>query len=85
MGTFRSNKRRSTISSSYEWHEEYLTEEFPTVLEYLGDDGARIVQIDKTEKGVRFVECCDGYYGTTLSIPQAKRLILELQEMVGDD
>ena len=71
-------------SASQEWHDEVLKEEFSTIVESLGEKGARVISIDKTEKGIRLVECCDAYFGTTLSIAQTKRLISELQLMVGE-
>jgi len=63
-------------------HDEILEEEASTIIESLGEDYARIIQITKTDKGVQIVECCDGYYGTTLSENQVRRLIKELEELI---
>lgn len=73
---------------NYEEHHDLLEEEFPTILECLGlpDDkrrAAQVVSITKTEKGYKFVELCDEYYGVTLSQEQMERFIGELQELAG--
>ena len=72
----------------YEWHDKILNEELPTIIESLGqsDDGnqgAKIVSISKTEKGYKFVELRDEYYGTTLNQEQMERFINELQKLAG--
>lgn len=55
-------------------------EEHGTLLESLSK--ARIVEISKTEKGFRFVEECDYYFGKTLSREQMEKLIEELQALM---
>ncbi|MEM8500178.1 MAG: hypothetical protein AAF542_19325 [Pseudomonadota bacterium] len=67
----------------YQWHDQHLTEEFSTVIRSLGADGARVIEINKTDHGYQFVECCDGYFGTTLNQEQMVCFIRELQEMAG--
>ena len=64
-----------------EWHDKLLVEEHPTILECLGEKQAKIFSIEKTDRGYRVVELCDGYYGTTLSQEQLERLIGELQRL----
>ena len=63
-------------------HDEIFEEQAPTMIEALGEGHGRIIQITKTDKGIKFVECCDGYYGTTLTEEQVKRLIDELQKLL---
>ena len=75
----------------YDWHDAILEKNSPTIVECLGyengdvSNGAKIVSITKTDKGYRFSECCDSYFGATLSQEQMERFILELQEMAGID
>ncbi|MEP3247769.1 MAG: hypothetical protein ABJN40_07415 [Sneathiella sp.] len=64
-----------------DWHDEILQEEFPSILECLGSEGVRIFEITKTQKGFCMVECCDGYYGTTLNKDQMLRLSEELKKL----
>lgn len=67
----------------YAWHDQILVPTSESVIESLGDEnGARLFQLHKTQKGYRFVECCDGYYGTTLSEDQFKKLIKEMTELL---
>lgn len=73
---------------SYEAQHDLLEEEFPTIIECLGlsdgeRSGAQVVSITKTEKGYKFIELCDEYYGITLSQEQMERFIQELQELAG--
>lgn len=68
----------------YDWHDEIMKEEHPTIIECLGEKQKKIVSIEKTAKGYRIVELCDGYYGTTLSQRQLERLIEELRELAKD-
>lgn len=67
----------------YDWHHHILEENRDKLIESLGNEGAKVIQIDKTDKGYKFVECCDSYYGVTLSQEQFERLIRELQELAG--
>ncbi|MBO6566734.1 MAG: hypothetical protein JJ956_18425 [Pseudomonadales bacterium] len=53
------------MSGIYEWHDEYLTEEFSSIVECLGPNGAKVINIEKTDEGYWFVECCYGYHGVT--------------------
>lgn len=71
------------MGSQYDWHDERLEEEFPKIIDSLGNDGARVISIKKTVKGYRFTECCDGHFGTTLDQEQMEKLIKELQVMAG--
>ena len=65
----------------YEWHDEIMKEEHGSILECLGLRGHKVVHIEKTDKGYKFMELCDEYYGTTLNQEQFERLIAELQEL----
>jgi len=67
----------------YEWQDEILEEEQDSLIACLGPKQARVVSIEKTAQGYRFVECCDEYYGTTLSQEQFKRFTAELQALAG--
>ncbi|CAA0099498.1 Uncharacterised protein [Halioglobus japonicus] len=64
-----------------ERHNDVLEPGSPSIIECLGPEQEKIVAIDKTRSGYRFVECCDGYYGTTLSQAQFEQLIAELQAL----
>ncbi|TXL75128.1 hypothetical protein FHP25_14680 [Vineibacter terrae] len=68
----------AAFAGSSPWHDEILVEEHPTIIECL-EKRAKLFVIDRTEKGYRIVELCDGYYGTTLSQDQFERFIAELQ------
>lgn len=59
---------------------DHPLEEYGTILESLSK--ARIVEITKTEKGFRFVEECDYFFGRTLSREQMKKLIEELRMLM---
>ncbi len=71
----------SSEPSVYEWHDEILVEEYATILDCLGDGSSKVFSIEKTDKGFRITELCDGYYGTTLTMDQLLRLIKELQDL----
>lgn len=71
--------------SYYDWHDEILKEKHSTIIECLGEKQAKVVSIEKTEKGYRITELCDQYYGTTLSQQQFERFIAELQELAKSD
>lgn len=64
-----------------EWNDKTLKEEMPTIIDSLGWDGDWVIYIKKTEFGYRFTECCDGYFGTTLSQEQIERFIKELRAL----
>jgi hypothetical protein len=64
-----------------ERHNAVLDPGSQSIIECLGPKQEKIVAIEKTPSGYRFVECCDGYYGTTLNQAQFERLIAELQAL----
>lgn len=66
----------------YPWQNEILTEKRSTILECLEDE--KLFWVDRTALGFQIVEMCDGYYGTTLSVDQMRRLIAELQQLVDE-
>ncbi len=39
------------MTLDYEWHDEYLEETFPSIVESLGERGAQVIDIKKTDKG----------------------------------
>ena len=53
------------------------------MIDCLGEKQAKVVAIEKTERGYRIAELCDEYYGTTLSQGQFEQLIAELQVLAG--
>ena len=53
-----------------------------SVIEWLGTENMKIVSVDKTITGYRLIECCDGYYGTTLNEEQFRQLIRELEALL---
>jgi hypothetical protein len=67
--------------ATYDWHDEILKESNRRIVECLGEKQAKIVSIEKTARGYRIVELCDGYYGRTLSQEQMERLIEELRQL----
>ena len=62
-----------------ERHNDRLDPGNPSIIDCLGPVQEKIVAIEKTSSGYRFVECCDGYYGTTLNQAQFEQLIAELK------
>lgn len=68
-------------NSMYDWHDKTLNEEQNSIIGSLGGNGARIIDIVKTKNGNRHTECCDYYFGITLSQTQMDRFIVELQEL----
>ena len=76
-----SNYGKSRLA--YDEHEKILEPNCNSILKSLGDDGgAKIFLLEKTENGYRFVECCDSYYGVTLSEDQFKQLIKEMTDLL---
>ena len=65
-----------------EWHDQILEEKAETVLGCLRAE--KVFALDRTAQGFRFVELCDEYYGTTLSVDQMRMLIAELQQLVDE-
>lgn len=69
------------LSDYYDWHDAIMREDHDSILKCLGLKGERIVSIEKTDKGYKFLELCDEHYGTTLNQEQFERFIAELQEL----
>lgn len=67
-----------STDTPYPWHHEIMPEPFDTILECLGYEGAKLFSVEITPRGLKILELCDGYYGTTLTKSQLDRLILEL-------
>lgn len=72
----------TSLTLLYNHCDALLEEEFPTILQCLGEHGERVFDITRTARGFRIVECCDQYYGITLSQDQMRRLINELQALL---
>ncbi|MEZ5946904.1 MAG: hypothetical protein R3C04_08675 [Hyphomonas sp.] len=66
-----------------EWQDEILSEQKDSIIESLASE--RVLHVSKTERGIKFVELCDEYYGCTLSREQCMRFIAELQALLDDD
>ncbi len=66
----------------YEWHHDVLDEDFPSILQCLGNNGQKVFELERTPNGFKFVECCDSYYGVTLSALQMVHLIEELIDLL---
>lgn len=62
-----------------DYFDEIIEENHDTIIDCLAEQ--KIISIQKTKKGYRFVELCDEYYGGSLNQEQFERLIAELQKL----
>lgn len=60
--------------------DEFLLEEFPTMLQCLAD--ARLFELEATERGIVVREQCDYHFEETLSEKQFERLICEMKNFL---
>lgn len=60
----------------------FLVERGGSIIASMGEGGARIFDVRKTEDGFEFSEACDGYYYATLNADQLRRLIAELEALL---
>ncbi|MBV1918328.1 MAG: hypothetical protein KUG65_09755 [Sphingomonadaceae bacterium] len=63
-----------------DWHDQIMEEDYPTIIECLEEN--KLFSLERTQRGLQIIELCDGYFGTTLSNDQLRRLIDELKQLL---
>ena len=69
------------LRSPYPWQDDFLEEEFDTIIECLSFKGERVLDIVLTPRGVRMTTRSGGDNGRTLSKDQIDRFIHELMAL----
>ncbi|MEL6959201.1 MAG: hypothetical protein AAGL89_09660 [Pseudomonadota bacterium] len=71
----------TNVRSRYPWQDDYLDEEFDTIIEALSFKGERVIDIVQTPNGIRLTTGPSRDSGRTLSKDRLDRFIRELMAL----